>query len=179
MAESNPLWALVTVFAPLSLASVGGGTATLPAMQHQAVDVQHWLTAREFVDLFAVARLAPGPGSMLVTLIGWKVFGWSGALIATLAMFVPSSLLCYAVTRAWTQYKGKMWHTALEQGLAPIGTGLLAAGVLAMFQLMGMGWPALLVAAAVAAVMMWRPRFQPLIALLCAGALFACGSVIF
>jgi chromate transporter len=178
MAEQNPLWTLLAVFAPFSLASIGGGVATLPAIQHQAVDVQHWVTAREFVDLFAVARLSPGPGSMLVTLIGWKVSGWSGALVATLGMFVPSSILCYAVARTWTQHKGKIWHTALEQGLAPIGTGLLLAGVIGIFRISGAGWPSWLVAGSVAGLMLLRPRFQPLVALLCAGVLFAAWSLV-
>lgn len=178
MSEQNPLWALAAVFAPLSLASIGGGIATLPAIQHQAVDIRQWLTAREFVDLFAVARLSPGPGSMLVTLVGWKVAGWGGALVATLALFLPSSMLCYVVARTWSQHRGKTWHTALEQGLAPIGTGLLAAGVISIFRIAGAGWASWLAAAAVAALMLLRPRFQPLIALLAAAVLFAAGSLV-
>jgi hypothetical protein len=36
-------------------------------------------------------------------------------------LFVPSSLLCYGVTKMWNHYRGRHWHTALETGLAPIG----------------------------------------------------------
>ena len=142
-------WALVAVFVPFSLTSIGGGPSVFAGIQHQAVDVHHWASAREFVDLFAISRAAPGPGSMLVTLIGWKVAGWWGALVATLALFVPSSLLCYGVARVWNRHRGKRWHTALEQGLAPVGAGLLLAGVVAIFRVSGAGLAAWTVGAAV------------------------------
>jgi chromate transporter len=174
----NPLWNLFVVLAPLSLASFGGGIAILPAMQHDAVDVQHWMTAQEFVDLFAVARLAPGPGSMLVTLVGWKVAGWLGALVATIALFLPSSIVCYAVARTWSRHRGKFWHTVLEQGLAPIGTGLIGGGMITLFHIAGAGPVSWAVAAVVAAIMLWRPKFQPLIALFGSGALFAAWSFV-
>ncbi len=50
------------LFGILSLLAVGGGNGIIPAMQHEAVDVHHWMTSREFLDLFAISRAAPGPG---------------------------------------------------------------------------------------------------------------------
>jgi len=136
------------------------------------VDVHHWVSAREFVDLFAISRAAPGPGSMLVTLIGWKVARWWGALVATLALFVPSSLLCYGVARVWNRHRGKGWHTALEQGLAPVGAGLLLAGVVAIFRVSGAGLAAWTVAAASAAMLALCPRLHPLVLLAVGGLAF-------
>jgi chromate transporter len=175
--SENPYWALAVVFVPLSLASIGGGISMLPAIQRQAIDVHAWMTAREFVEFFAVSRLAPGPGSMLVTLIGWKVAGWSGALLATLAMFVPASLLCLVVSRIWARHRGKAWHTILEEGLAPIGTGLILAGAIVLFQVAGAGLASFLVAGATAALTLARPRMPPAVPLFGAAALFAVWSL--
>ena len=100
---------------------------------------------------------------MLVTLIGWKVDGWWGALVATLALFVPSSLLSYAVARLWNRHRGKRWHTALEQGLGPVGAGLLLAGVVAIFRVAGAGLAAWAVALGAAAILAWRSRLHPLV----------------
>lgn len=171
--SENPYWALAIVFVPLSFASIGGGISVLPAIQHQAVDVHRWMTSREFVELFAVARTAPGPGSMLVTLVGWKVAGWSGALLATLAMFVPASLLCLVVSRQWEKHRGKAWHGVLEEGLAPIGTGLILAGGITLFQLSGGSWVSLLFAFLTTALVLLRPRLPPYVPLFGVGALFA------
>ena len=84
--RDNPYFGLLYVLVPFSLVSVGGGPAIFAPLQHQSVDIWQWVSAREVVDLFAIARTAPGPGAMLTTLIGWKVAGWSGAIVATLAL---------------------------------------------------------------------------------------------
>jgi chromate transporter len=160
-------WSLLVVFVPFSLVSIGGGTSIIAGIQHQVVDVRHWVTAREFIDLFAVSRVSPGPGSMLTTLIGWHMAGWTGALLATLGLFLPSSLLCYGVVRVWNRYRGKRWHTALEEGLAPIGTGLILAGIVTVLRLGG-GWLGWVLALGSALMLSWLPRLHPL--LLFAGA---------
>ncbi|MBZ6075131.1 chromate transporter [Microvirga puerhi] len=170
--RDNPLWALIVVFVPFSLVSVGGGPSIFAGIQHQSVEVYHWVTAREFVELFAIARAAPGPGSMLVTLLGWKVAGWTGAIVATLALFVPSSVLCYGVSRVWNHYRGRNWHTALENGLAPIGAGLILAGVFAIFRIAGAGILSWAVAGSSAIVLAWRPKLNPLLILLAGAIVF-------
>ena len=117
--RDDTLIALVLVFVPLSLLSIGGGSAIIAAIQHEAVVVRGWIDSREFINLFAIARAAPGPGTMLGTLIGWKVAGWAGAIVATLALYLPSSLLCYGVLKATNSHRDKKWHRAAREGLAP------------------------------------------------------------
>jgi chromate transporter len=170
--KNDPLLAILAVFVPFSLVSVGGGTSILAGMQHESVDVHHWVSAREFVELFAISRAAPGPGLMLATLIGWKVSGWIGAIVATLAIFVPSSLLCYAVALVWRRYRGRRWHTALEQGLTPIGIGLVLAGAVAVLRVSGGGALSWILAFASAGLLTWRPKLHPLLVFAIGGAIF-------
>ena len=171
--RDDPLWALIVVFVPFSLVSIGGGASIFAGVQHQAVDVRQWLTAREFIDLFALARGAPGPGSMLITLIGWKVAGLSGAFVATAALFVPASVLCYMLARVWNAHRGKVWHKALEVGLAPVGTGLILAGAIAVLRLTGASVASWIVAGAAAVILGVWPRVHPLLLLGGGGVLFA------
>ena len=168
----SPYLALITVFVPLSLVAIGGGPSIFAPIQKEAVDVRHWMSAREFIEIFAVARVAPGPGSMLGTLIGWKVAGWGGAIVATLALFIPSSILCLAVAKVWNRYRGREWHAALEMGLAPIGTGLMFSGAIAIFRMAEAGPLAWGLAIFVALMLTWRPRAHPF-------ALLAIGAVVF
>ena len=58
--RDSPYFGLLYVLVPFSLVSVGGGPAIFAPLQHQSVDIWHWVSAREFVDLFAIARTAPG-----------------------------------------------------------------------------------------------------------------------
>jgi len=170
--RDNPLLALVLILAPLSLAAIGGASSIYAPLQHQTVDVQQWLTPREFLDLFAIARVTPGPGSMLATLIGWKVAGLAGAVVATLALYVPACLLCIAVAGIWNRHRGARWHSVLERGLAPIGAGLIFAGALALIRIGGMGPLAWAIMAGVAAWLTWRPQLHPLVPLFAGAALF-------
>jgi chromate transporter len=170
------LMALIVVFGPLSLFSIGGGASLLAEIEHQAVTVHHWTTQREFADLFAISRAAPGPGTMLSTLIGWKVAGWTGAVMATIALYLPSSLLVFGIARVWGRWRGSRWHGAIERGLAPIAAGLMLAGGLAVLQ--AAGGIAVWAAAAVATAVLLRwPALNPLILFGVGGTLFAVASV--
>ena len=120
--DFRTLLALVLVFVPLSLLSIGGGASLLADMEYQSVTVHGWTTAREFADLFAISRAAPGPGTMLSTLIGWKAAGCAGAVTATVALYLPSSLLVYGAAgygnggaaRSGTRQSSAVWHRSLR-----------------------------------------------------------------
>ncbi|HEX3487666.1 MAG TPA: chromate transporter [Micropepsaceae bacterium] len=133
MSETR-LFALILVFAPLSLLSFGGGQAIVADMQHQVVDVRHWLTGPQFADLFALSRAAPGPSTLIAALIGWQVAGFLGAVIATLAIYIPSSFVVYGAVRWWHASKDSPWRGAFERGLTPVALGLVFAGAWAVLQ---------------------------------------------
>ena len=168
----DSLVALGLVFAPLSLLSFGGGNAVIADIAHQAIAVQGWTSEREFADLFALSRAAPGPGSMLAALIGWKAAGIPGALVATLAFYLPSAALVLVVVRLWGRWRGSRWHTAIERGMAPIAAGLFLAAGLVVLQA-SPGGPAVWIAAIVTTVPLLRwPGMHPVPLLLGGAALF-------
>lgn len=170
--DFRTLLAMALVFAPLSLLSIGGGAALLAEIEHQSVDVHAWTTQREFADLFAISRAAPGPGTMLSTLIGWKVAGLAGALTATIALYLPSSLLVYAGARLWSRGRGSVWHSAVERGLAPIAAGLILAGGITVLRV-SPGGPAVWLAATIStALIVCRPLLHPLVLFFASGTLF-------
>ena len=115
------------LFGGLSLLAFGGGTAVLPDMQRAAVDTHHWLTAPEFLAFFAISRAAPGPGSLIVMLIGQKVAGVPGAIVAGLAMFGPACAVAYAASLVWHRTAGVVWRQHVERALAPMAIGLTFA----------------------------------------------------
>jgi Chromate transport protein ChrA len=91
--DSNPILTLGWTFGLMSLFAVGGANAAIPEMHRVAVDVQHWMTDKQFADVFAISQISPGPNVLIVTLIGYSVAGGAGALVATLAMCVPTRCL--------------------------------------------------------------------------------------
>lgn len=162
---------LIAVFAPLSLLSIGGGQSVIADINQQTVAIHGWLTQREFVDLFAISRAAPGPGSLLATLIGWKEAGWAGAIVASLALFLPSSLLAFAAMLVWRRHERHPWHQRVRTGLAPVATGLILASSLTVLRAASSTWPIWVLALAALAVFMSRPKVNPLLVLFAAGML--------
>lgn len=125
---------LIVVFAPLSLLSFGGGQAIVADIQHQTVEVHKWLTNSEFVDMFALSRAAPGPSTLISALIGWHVDTFPGALVAALAMYIPSSVVVYAASSWWQRSQTSPLRIAIERGLAPVAIGLIFAGIVAVVE---------------------------------------------
>lgn len=139
---------LVFYFAMLSLIAVGGANAIIPDMHREFVEAQQWMSSVEFIQLVALAQAAPGPNVLIVTLLGWKIAGLAGALLATAAMCVPSSLLAYHVARVWDRYRHTRWHGVVRQALAPITVGLVIAGGYVLTDAAGTGWVAYAITAA-------------------------------
>ena len=116
-------------FFRLSFLCVGGGLSSIPEMQRQVISIHGWLTAREFVDGYALSQVTPGPAMLVVTFIGYHVGGFLGALLATAAMFLPTSALTWVVAHRWGRLRGRPWAAAVERSLPPVAIGLMAAGV--------------------------------------------------
>lgn len=115
------------LFACLSLLAMGGGSAIIPDMFRETVEVRHWLTARQFVDFYALTQMTPGPGMMLVTLIGYQAAAIPGALTAAVAMFGPTSLLALAVRNGWDRLLQSRWRSVLERTTRPLAVGTMLA----------------------------------------------------
>jgi len=127
MSGGDVLFTLALRFALLSLFAVGGANAAIPEMHRLAVDVQHWMSDRQFADMYAISQLSPGPNVIIVTLIGYHVAGLAGALVATAAMTGPTCLFAFWIAQVWERFKEARWRNAIQAGLVPLSIGLMAA----------------------------------------------------
>jgi chromate transporter len=131
---------LALLFGGFSLLAFGGGTAVIPDMQRVTVNTYHWVTAPEFLAFFAISRAAPGPGSLIVVLIGQKAAGLAGAVVAGLSMFGPSCALVYGAAQVWHRTTGAPWRRHVERALAPIAIGMTFASGIALIRGTEHGW---------------------------------------
>ncbi len=169
-AAAATLFALFFLFAELSLLAFGGGPTVLPEMQRRVVEAHGWMAAAQFNALFGLAQAAPGPNMMVVTLLGWRVAGFWGAVVATAAMFGPSSVVTGVALRVWERFRHAPWRRAVQAGLVPVTAGLVAAGA-ALIASTAAATPALAGVVAAAAALSAATRLHPLW-LLGAGAVF-------
>lgn len=167
----NPVWSILGVFSLLSILAVGGGTAVLPEMKAMTVDQHHWLTDAQFIQIYSIGQLAPGPNMLMVIVIGYKVAGVAGALMAFLGFFVPAGLLTWGTSRVWNHFEGSPWRTALQAGMAPIVIGLMAAGTIAVARTAVTETKALAIAAIVFAILYFGKKMNPALLIFAGGLL--------
>jgi chromate transporter len=170
MKELDTLVKLFVQFAMLSLLAIGGANAVIPEMHRQAVEIEHWMSAREFADLFAISQVAPGPNVIIVTLVGYHVAGLAGALVATIAMCGPTCVFTYYVGRVWDRFKDAPWRIATQAGLVPISIGLIAASAFILARAADTTWTAVVITAGTAGIAYFT-RLNPLWAFAVAAAL--------
>ena len=126
--KTDLLLQLAITFVTLSLLAVGGVTAILPELHRQTVDLHGWMDDATFAHLFAIAQVAPGPNMMVVSLIGLKVAGWHGLIVATLGFLLPAGFLAATASNLISRYQDTQTMSALKAGLVPVALGLYAAG---------------------------------------------------
>ena len=163
---------LASLMALLSLAAFGGGNSILTPMHSAVVADHHWLTDEQFLTAYTLGRLAPGPGSLYVSLIGYQVAGAAGAAVATVALYLPPSLLVYAAARTSDHFAEHPWKRAIERGLAPVVVGLLAASAY-QFGAIAVDGPTAAALAAGSTLLLFRTRVSAPLLILAGGAIAA------
>lgn len=115
-------------FAQISLVCVGGGYASMPLIQGVVVDKYHWLNLAEFIDIFTISQMTPGPiGINAATFAGMKIAGLSGAICATMGFVTPSIFLCIALAKMIFKYGDLGAIHGVLNGLRPAVMALIAA----------------------------------------------------
>ena len=115
-------------FAKISLVCVGGGYASMPLIQASVVDSYHWLTLPEFIDIFTISQMTPGPiGINAATFAGMKVAGIGGAISATMGFVTPSLFLCIILAKIMFKYGDLGSIHGILNGLRPAVMALIAA----------------------------------------------------
>ena len=173
---SPVIWELAGQFFVLSLLSIGGANAIIPEIHLRVVEMKHWMTDADFAQLFALSQAAPGPNVLIVSLIGWKVAGVLGGIVAMLAMSGPSSILTYGVAHAWERFRDAPWRIAIQRAVAPITVGLILASGYVLTRTVDHSWGAY-AATGATLLLVLGTRLHPLWMLGVAAALGAFGLI--
>ena len=118
-------------FATVGLFCVGGGYASMPLIQAEVIDKHAWLTMNEFVDIFTLSQMTPGPiGINAATFVGSKVAGIPGSLAATAGFVFPSVFIVLFLGYLYYKYGDVAAVRGILNGLRPAVVALIgSAGV--------------------------------------------------
>jgi len=126
-----PLAAIVTTFLKIGLVFFGGGFVLVALLHDRLVTQLGWLKPREFIDGLAISNLTPGPIAVLATFAGFHMAGVAGALAATVALFVPATVLMLGISYQYARFRDDQRVRRFLSGVNPAVAGLiLSAGLL-------------------------------------------------
>ena len=125
---------LFFVFFKVGLFSFGGGYAILPLMQHEVVDVNKWISFKEFMDIVAVSQITPGPISInLATHVGYRIGGTLGSTIATTSVVLPSIIIMIIIVVFLKKFSKLPVVQRIFKSLRVTIVGLILAAGIALF----------------------------------------------
>jgi chromate transporter len=154
--KDSDLWLhLLWQFMLLSLVAVGGANAALPEIHRQVVEIGQWMTDRQFSELFAIAQAAPGPNVIVVTLIGWKVAGSVGAVVTTIGMCGPSSIIAFLVEKLSYRFNESTAKKVLQKSFAPITIGIVLASGYLLATGLALNWKNIVIIAVTVCIMLF------------------------
>lgn len=96
---------LALLYVRLGTTAFGGPAAHIAMMEEEVVRRRAWLTHEQFLDLFGVVNLIPGPSSTQMAIqIGYRVAGWPGLLVGGICFIFPAALLTLVLAWLYVKY---------------------------------------------------------------------------
>ena len=105
----------------------GSGYVLIAFLRADLVDRWHWLTDQQLLDAIAIGQFTPGPLSTTATFIGYLLAGWPGAVLCTIAIFLPGFVLVAVTQPLIPRLRASHLASALLDGVVAASLGLMAA----------------------------------------------------
>ncbi|GHE27085.1 chromate transporter [Streptosporangium violaceochromogenes] len=104
----------------------GSGYVLLAFLRGDFVDRLGWITQEQLMDAVSVGQVTPGPVFTTATFLGYVIAGPIGALLATVAVFLPSFVFVGLLTKLTDRLRAGDWTSALLDGLNAAALALMA-----------------------------------------------------
>ncbi|MER7450411.1 chromate efflux transporter [Nocardia beijingensis] len=132
LAGGGTLTALGLFFFKTGAVVFGSGLAIVPFLRDGVVDQHHWLTNSQFLDAVAMGLITPGPVVITAGFIGYLVAGFPGAVVSTIAIFIPIYLGVAVPGRWFLRHRDNPQLRAFVTGSTAAAAGALAGAVVVL-----------------------------------------------
>ncbi len=96
---------LFFTFLKIGAFTFGGGYAMIALLENEFVEKKKWIGRDEFLDMVAIAESTPGPIAVnSATYIGYRIDGFAGAAVSTLAVCIPSFVIIFCISLFFDQF---------------------------------------------------------------------------
>ena len=146
------LWRLGLFFLKVGAVLYGSGYVLVAFLEGGLVHDYGWLTQRQLLDAIAIGQFTPGPVLSTATFIGYLISGPLGAVIATMAIFLPSFVFVAALNPVVPRLRRSRWTAAFLDSVNISAVALMVAVTVNLAQDILTSWPAWIIALAAAVV---------------------------
>jgi chromate transporter len=158
-------------FAKAGAFTFGSGLAIVPFLHQGLVDDHHWLTEQQFVDAVAMGLISPGPVVIMATFAGYLVYGLTGAIVATAAVFLPVYLFVVVPGGFVRRHENHPRLQGFVKGATAAAAGAIAGAAIVIAAQVITTTSSVLIAAGALVVLLQRKAKVPEPALVAAAAL--------
>jgi len=131
-------WELFVAFSRISLSSFGGAIFWA---RRELVERRRWLSEREFVDIFTLGQLLPGPNVLnLTVIVGHRFAGWTGAMAGVAGFLGWPCLVVVGMGLLYQRYGSLPQAQHALAGMSSVAAGLLLATVLKLATVLPRHW---------------------------------------
>jgi len=109
----------------VDLFAFGGGFASVPLMFHEVVTLRGWMDGKSLMDGIALGQITPGPIVITATFVGYLLYGMTGAVVSTIAVFTPSLLILAFAAPVFERMKTSELFNGAVKGILASFVGLL------------------------------------------------------
>ena len=122
---NNRWFQMSWLFLKTGLFSFGGAYASIVFLEHGAVEQHQWLTSSQLLDGVALSVATPGPFMLFATFVGFLAGGFTGAIIATFFVFLPSFVFVLAGARYDEKVRDNSFIQAFLAGASAAVVGVI------------------------------------------------------
>ncbi len=124
---------LFLTFFKIGLFTVGGGYAMIPVMQREIVDVWQCIHSDVFANFIGIAESTPGPIAInMATFVGFEMFGFVGAMIATIGVVLPSFIVILIIAKLFAKFSKSKVVKRMFWGFKPVVAGLILSAAVTL-----------------------------------------------
>lgn len=119
----------------IGLFTFGGGYAMIALLENEFVTKKKWIGKDEFLDMIAIAESTPGPAAVnSATYLGYRVGGFPGAFLGTLAVCIPSFIIIYVISLFFDAFLSIKYVGYAFRGVQACVIYLIASAGLKLFR---------------------------------------------
>lgn len=124
------LWEMFVTFFKIGAFTFGGGFAMIPIIKQEVVENKKWIKDEDFIDIISIAQSSPGPIAVNSSIyVGYKIRGFSGALISALGTVMPSFLIILLIAKFFSSFSDNIIIEKVFMGIRPAVVALILSAI--------------------------------------------------